>query len=363
MTETQNVMDQYLKAAGITELPEDLTEPRAAANVTHEPRARRNSYERCVTATRLWNSANNDEQRLHVIRDYASSDSSIPGLAELMQSFLLPGLHRLPPSEIEYAIDELGLTAPDNTVLLKAERQALDVDGYLNLGVLLDEDQLSRMRVRYDNAIEAESPQTRYDGIGRINDTVICSMNHDGLLDPLFMHPRLLAAVRHLMGIHTKYIGSNYHCPLPGYGHQGIHADYIWGVEGSPEVVNAVWMLDEFTEDNGATRVVPGSHRWGRHPTGDLVNGEPRNAKDEVEGQVLITGRAGSCFVYNAHLWHGGTQNRTLQLRRAQHTFFSRSNRPSSTDVPAAIDQVVFERLGRVERAILDIGPEHITRF
>ena len=177
------------------------------------------------------------------------------------------------------------------------------------------------------------------------------------------MHPRLLAAVRHLMGVHIKYIDSNYHCSLPGYGHQGIHADYIWGVTGAPEVVTAVWMIDEFTEDNGATRVVPGSHRWGRHPTGDLVNGKPRNPGDDVEGQVLITGPAGSCFVYNAHLWHGGTQNKTQRLRRAQHAFFSRSKRPSSTDVPAVIDQAVFERLGRVGRAVLDVGADHIDRF
>ena len=58
----------------------------------------------------------------------------------------------------------------------------------------------------------------------------------------------------------------------------------------------------------------------------------------------------------NAHLWHSGTQNCTNRLRRAQHAFFSRSTRPSSTNVPAAIDKQVFERLGRVERAILDIG-------
>lgn len=47
-------------------------------------------------------------------------------------------------------------------------------------------------------------------------------------------------------GVHLKYIGSNYHCPMPGYGHQGIHTDFMWGVKGEPEVVNAVWLIDEF---------------------------------------------------------------------------------------------------------------------
>ncbi|MEM7365282.1 MAG: phytanoyl-CoA dioxygenase family protein [Pseudomonadota bacterium] len=363
MTSAIDEVARYFKAAGIAELPNDLSKPRPASNVPHDQELRLASYERCVTATRLWNAAETDEQRRRVIKDYAVSESPIDGLAELMQSFLAPGLHRLPPEEIEHAMDELGLSAPNNNVLSDVERHALDTEGFVNLGVLLNEDQLSAMRMRYDDAIVAEAPQTRYDGIGRINDTVVAPMNRDGLLDPIFVHPRLLAAVRHLMGVHIKYIGSNYHCSLPGYGHQGIHADYIWGVKGRPEVVNAVWMIDAFTEDNGATRVVPGSHRWARHPTGDLVDGKPRNTDEPVEGQVLITGAAGSCFVYNAHLWHGGTQNRTPRLRRAQHAFFSRSNRPSSTDVPAVIDETVFKRLGRVERAVLDVRPEHIDRF
>ena len=92
--------------------------------------------------------------------------------------------------------------------------------------------------------------------------------------------------------------------------------------------------------------------------SGDLVNGEPRDLDAPVEGEVKVTGGAGSCFVYNAHLWHSGTQNCTSKLRRAQHAFFGRSTIPSSTDVPAVIDERVFERLGRVERAILDIRAE-----
>ena len=231
-------------------------------------------------------------------------------------------------------------------------------EGYVNLGTLLDEERLQEMRARYDAAIVEEGANpanAEKKGIGRVADTVVKPMNHDGLLDPIFMHRRLLAAVRHMLGVHFKFIGSNFHCALPGYGHQGIHADFVWGVEGEPQVVNAVWLIDAFTEDNGATRVVPGTHLSGIHPTGDLVNGEPRDLDAPVEGEIKITGSAGSCFVYNAHLWHGGTQNCTSGLRRAQHAFFGRSNIPSSTDVPAVIDQALYGRLGRVERAVLDI--------
>ena len=87
------------------------------------------------------------------------------------------------------------------------------------------------------------------------------------VLDPFVFHPKLLAAVRHVLGPRFRYSSSNFHCPLPGYGHQAIHADWGWGVR-DPEVVNAIWLLDDFTAENGPTRVVPGIPPLARTPCG-----------------------------------------------------------------------------------------------
>ncbi|MYD97778.1 MAG: phytanoyl-CoA dioxygenase family protein [Gammaproteobacteria bacterium] len=347
---------RYFPAAQISEIPDDLSKPRHVFKVTSAEQ-RRKRLQRCAVMTEIWNAAESDAGRRAAFDEYAARADADQHVMRRLKTFLGGPLNRLPLTEIEFAMDHLGLADENNGVLTRAQRQSLDRDGYVNLGPLLDTDQLQKMRDRYDAAIEEEGASAAdKKGLGRVVDTVVKPMNRDGLLDPIFMHPRLLAAVRHVLGVHLKYIGSNYHCAMPGYGHQDIHADFMWGVQGEPQVVNAVWLIDEFTEENGATRVVPGSHRSGIHPAGDLVNGEPRDLDAPVEGEVKVTGPAGSCFVYNAHLWHGGTQNCTRKLRRAQHAFFGRSTIPSSTDVPAVIDQQVFERLGRVERAILDIG-------
>ena len=348
---------RYFKAAQIDEIPEDLAKPRHLFTVSAEQR--RQNFERCVLATEIWNSADTNEGRLAALDAYKTRIDPEGNVDfRVMEMFLTGPFNRLPLTEIEYAMDQLGLSDENNSVLTEAERDSLDRNGYVILGPLIEENHLQKMRDRYDEAIEQEgaNPQNaKKEGIGRVADTVVKPMNRDGLLDPIFMHPRLLAAVRHVLGVHCKYIGSNYHCALPGYGHQGIHADFAWGIKGEPEVVNAVWLIDEFNEDNGATRIVPGTHLSGIHPSGDLVNDKPRDLNAPVEGEIRVTGPAGSCFVYNAHLWHGGTQNCTNKLRRAQHAFFSRSHRPSSTDVPAVIDEVLHKRLGRVERAVLDI--------
>jgi ectoine hydroxylase-related dioxygenase (phytanoyl-CoA dioxygenase family) len=88
-------------------------------------------------------------------------------------------------------------------------------------------------------------------------------------------------------------------------------------------VCNTVWMLDDFTERNGALRVIPGSHRLNLLPQDaleDLLADHPQ--------QRVVTGTAGSVIVMNAHLWHGGLANRTLRPRTAVHAFYCRRDKP-----------------------------------
>jgi ectoine hydroxylase-related dioxygenase (phytanoyl-CoA dioxygenase family) len=82
-------------------------------------------------------------------------------------------------------------------------------------------------------------------------------------------------------------------------------------------------MLDDFTHDNGPTRMVPGSHKWGTRPQDVL--GDPMAPHPD---EVLLIGKAGSIAVMNAHLWHGGTANRTAAPRLAMHAFYCRRDKP-----------------------------------
>jgi hypothetical protein len=88
-------------------------------------------------------------------------------------------------------------------------------------------------------------------------------------------------------------------------------------------VCNTIWLLDDFTPENGATRIVPGSHQWRKLPQEvlpDLAAPHPN--------EVLVTGPAGSVVVMNTHAWHGGTANRTNRSRRALHSFYCRYDQP-----------------------------------
>jgi ectoine hydroxylase-related dioxygenase (phytanoyl-CoA dioxygenase family) len=88
-------------------------------------------------------------------------------------------------------------------------------------------------------------------------------------------------------------------------------------------VCNTVWLLDDFTPTNGAIRLVPGSHRWGKLPQDVLADPTAPHPQE-----LLLTGRAGDVVVMNAHLWHGGTANTTATTRTAVHAFYCRRDKP-----------------------------------
>lgn len=71
-----------------------------------------------------------------------------------------------------------------------------------------------------------------------------------------------------------------------------------------PTVCNTMWALTDFTEANGATRIIPGSHRADASPTfGETY--------DSIPAEM---GR-GSVLIWHGSLWHGGGANRTSQRR------------------------------------------------
>jgi len=88
-------------------------------------------------------------------------------------------------------------------------------------------------------------------------------------------------------------------------------------------VSNTVWMLDDFTRDNGAIRAVPGTHKLGKLPQDVLTD-----LRAPHPDEALITGPAGTVVIMNAHCWHGGTANRTAKPRRAMHSFYCRWDKP-----------------------------------
>jgi phytanoyl-CoA dioxygenase PhyH len=219
--------------------------------------------------------------------------------------------------DIGTALRELGVSPRH---LSAAEKARLDEDGFLPLPGLLSAGQLQVIRRRLAELATAEGQRAgaevhQEEGTGRLADLV----NTDPVFDVCFTCPRVLGAIAHVLGDFTLS-SLNSRAALPGHGHQRLHAD--WGKAVSPgnyRVCNSIWLIDDFTEFNGATRVVPGSHRSARLPREVMAN-----LTSPHPGEVKILGTAGTVVIFNSHLWHGGTLNVPGRPRRALHSYFCR---------------------------------------
>jgi len=120
-------------------------------------------------------------------------------------------------------------------------------------------------------------------------------------LDAPATDPLVLGVLDHVLG-HYQLSAPTGIAIGPGEVAQVLHHDdAIYPIPRPHDevVVNTMWALDDFTEANGATRLVPGSHRWvGRAPTPDT----PTVAAEMPAGSVLF---------YLGSVWHGGGANRT----------------------------------------------------
>lgn len=230
-------------------------------------------------------------------------------------------------------------------------RRLLDQNGYAPLEGVLSGQVLAVMRSRLAALLAEEGERAGLEvhqeaGTDRLADLV----NKDPVFEVCFTHPRLLACIAHVLGT-FRLSSLNFRAALPGQGLQALHA------EGGPvtdpggyQVCNSIWLLDDFTAANGATRVVPGSHRSGRLPR-DVMS-DARSAHPE---EVLLLAPAGTVVVFNSHLWHGGTLNRSPAPRRALHSYFARRGNPQQLDQRKYIRPETLHRLSPAARYILDV--------
>ena len=251
--------------------------------------------------------------------------------------------------DVSEALAALGVT---EQTLSQAEREKLYRDGFLPLPVILSEQQIAQITKRIDELIALEGDDAGKEvhqeaGTIRLSDLV----NKDSLFEVCFTHPRVLAAISHVLGGDLKLSSLNFRAALPGSGLQGLHAD--WGGAVAPDdyyVCNSIWLLDDFTESNGATRIVPGSQRSGKTPR-DVMADPSQPHPDEI----LLTAPAGTVVIFNSHTWHGGTLNRTDYPRRAMHSYFTRRDQTQQLDQKAYIRPETYGRLSPAARFILDV--------
>jgi len=181
--------------------------------------------------------------------------------------------------------------------------QALDRYGYAVVPAVLDGRWVERLRRAFDQA-PVQSGGTQHIELTDETPEVESwrALEH---------HPVLKAAAEHLLSQPYCLGGLHGRNPLPGFGQQGLHSDCL----RSPYdciLITAIWMLDDFTPENGATRVVPESHRIARPLARDFSQPLAKHRDEKI-----IVEQAGSLLMFNGYLWHSGRRNDSNGPRRA----------------------------------------------
>jgi ectoine hydroxylase-related dioxygenase (phytanoyl-CoA dioxygenase family) len=182
---------------------------------------------------------------------------------------------------------------------------SLDRDGYAVVESVLDRDETATIRGELGCILE-DVPTGRNDFEGHHTKRIYAIFAKTRALDGPATHPLVLGALDHVLGEHYQLSAPTGIEIGPGEVAQVLHRDEdIYPVpRPHPELVtNVMWAFDDFTEANGATRIVPGSHR---------------NALEQAMPQtptVPAEMPAGSVMIYVGSVWHGGGANHTGRAR------------------------------------------------
>lgn len=177
----------------------------------------------------------------------------------------------------------------------------LDHQGYLIIPGLLDTSQVQALRADILPRLQQQG-RNSFEGLATrrlyslIEKTLACN--------PLVEHPLVLALLDRLL--QPNYLLSQLQAIEigPGEAAQPLHHDDAFYPVPRPRTAlgaATIWALDDFTAENGATVLIPGSHRWGdRLPS----------TEEQAQSMPALM-PAGSLLFFLGTLWHGGGANRS----------------------------------------------------
>ncbi len=246
--------------------------------------------------------------------------------------------------------------------------QALDADGWCAVQGMWSPDDVAAARASLVDVLAA-TPEGRNDFEGHRTKRVYALFAKTRAFDAPAIHPLLLGVLDQMLGHYQLSAPTGIQIG-PGEVAQVLHRDeHIYPLPPDyPNVVlNTMWALDDFTEANGATRFLPGSHRWTDRMAG------PQDEADVVQATMP----AGSVLFYVGKIWHGGGANTTDRPRlgvileyvvgwlRAQENHVLAVPRDVAADLPERLQELLGYNIyppfvgyvdGRHPRRVLEDG-------
>lgn len=252
-------------------------------------------------------------------------------------------------SERDIFWDEAELPRPTTDVArLKAD---MDRWGYCMLADALPAANVAEIRARLVEQSEAEARLGRHliddhvNAKGSTNFWVLMLINKGKVFQQVLYHPVVDKVLEHVLGPDYLLSECSAHLTRPGNPAMALHTDQWWmpppvmpgearvaagritrqtAVQGAlkrstvpiaaPMVVQTMLMISDFTEANGATRLVPGSHMTGRQPDQSVPHVVP---------SVAAEGPSGTIVMWEGRTWHSAGANTSNEIRYGMPTLYA----------------------------------------
>lgn len=186
----------------------------------------------------------------------------------------------------------------------------LDDQGYCLIPSVISEREADEARVILERVLKAEATEQAHAAktqrVGRI------AVKHPIFLE-LMAHPTIVALWREYLGedmVCSTWSGNSIY---PGGDAINWHSDYpYWSIRPPYPpgrlAGQTIWFLNDLTEENGATAMLPQSHLKGEPPPPELKT-------QWIEAGKILTGNRGSVAVMHGACWHTARPNKTDQIR------------------------------------------------
>jgi hypothetical protein len=187
----------------------------------------------------------------------------------------------------------------------------LEKDGAVVLKDMLSDYDLGQLTEDVEHCLK-QTPYCEGNFFGYKTKRVATMVAKSDVCQKMVLQPAILAVMDHFLLPHCNKYQLNLSQLIsigPGERQQIIHVDDpMFPFDNPPEMqvmLNVMWAIDDFTEENGATHIAPGSHLWAR--------GERQPQPEEITQGVMAKG---SCLIWLGSTHHGGGANRSSQDRR-----------------------------------------------
>ncbi|HEX5264222.1 MAG TPA: phytanoyl-CoA dioxygenase family protein [Phenylobacterium sp.] len=187
--------------------------------------------------------------------------------------------------------------------------------GYCIIANALERARLAELRERLIEQAAGEDAAGKSFHDGQVNQRLWMLVNKGKAFRDLVLHPLVTEFMSELLGPSYLLSSLTANIARPGSVPMGLHTDqlYVDFWTPKPVVANIAWMLDEFTDENGGTRLVPGSHLQAHRPY-------------EQSETIAACGPAGGALIFDGRTVHGTGENRSADSQR--HALLSYFCRP-----------------------------------